>query len=84
MGFSIEWSKTAEKALGKLPNTVAARIACKVTEIQANPFRYLEHYEGEDTFKLRVDEYRLLIDADFIHRLLAIRVVGHRSKVYKR
>ena len=45
----------------------------KFDEISVDPFRYLEHFEGGG-YKLRIGEYRALIDADLQKRILKIRV----------
>ena len=37
--------------------------------LKENPFRFLEHYEGDDVYKLRIGDYRALIDIDFSERL---------------
>ncbi len=48
-----------------------------------DPFHYLEHYEGGDVYKLRIGDYRALIDVDFLNPILKVRVVGHRRNIYK-
>ena len=83
MGFEIEWNKRAEKTLSKFPKKIASRIVKKIDNIKSNPFHFLEHYEGEDVYKLRIGEYRALIDVDSSRNILYVRVIGHRSKIYK-
>jgi len=83
-GYKIEWSKRADAELSKLPKDIAVRIIKKVDSIKSEPFQFLEHYEGEDVYKLRVGDYRALIDVDSSNKILKIQVVGHRKKVYKR
>ena len=61
-----------------------SNILRKVDSIKSEPFQFLEHYEGEDVYKLRVGDYRALIDVDSSNKILKIQVVGHRKKVYKR
>jgi mRNA interferase RelE/StbE len=64
MTFTIRWSRQAERFLGKLPRQIAHRIVTKVNTIRDDPFRFLEHYEGAAIFKLRIGNYRLLMDVD--------------------
>ena len=71
-----------QKVLKKLSNDISARIVLKVKEVQEDPFRYLEHYEGKDYYKLRVGDYRLLIDVDFKNKVLLVQVIGHRGRIY--
>ncbi|MBI2140532.1 type II toxin-antitoxin system RelE/ParE family toxin [Candidatus Woesearchaeota archaeon] len=82
MDYAIRWSKKAEKFLEKLPPDTASRIAHKVDSIAADPFHFLEHYEGENYFKLRIGDYRALIDVDTSLRVIDVRIVGHRRNIY--
>ena len=56
----------------------------KVSSIKENPFHFLEHYEGEDVYKLRIGDYRALIDVDFENKVLLVQVVDHRRRIYKK
>ena len=84
MNFTIKWNPKPQKYLGKLPKDISIRIIEKLDKVIEDPFRYLEHYEGADVYKLRIGDYRLLIDIDFTSRILKIRVFDHRSRVYER
>ena len=64
MSFSVEWHAKVRKFLHKLPRQISSRIVLKVKEMRTDPFHYLEHYEGEDYCKLRMGDYRLLVDVD--------------------
>ena len=84
MSYSVEWHPKVRKFLTKLPSDISTRIILKVEEVQENPFHYLEHYEGKDYYKLRVGDYRLLIDADLKNKILFIQVIDHRGRIYDR
>ena len=64
MVYSVSWNPKSKKFLRKLPKEISRRIVLKVKFIKGNPFHHLEHYEGDDFYKLRVGDYRLLIDVD--------------------
>ena len=83
MSYSVEWHPKTRKFLKKLPNDISVRIILKVKEVQEDPFRFLEHYEGKDYYKLRVGDYRLLIDVDFKENILWVRVFDTRGRIYK-
>ena len=83
MSYSVEWHPKARKFLKKLPKDVAGRIVLKIKEIQQEPFDYLEHFEGK-YYKLRVGDYRLLIDIDFENKILLVQVADHRGRIYDR
>jgi len=84
MTYSVSWDPKVVKLLERLPRQTSKRIVLKVREVAENPFHYLEHYGGDDFHKLRVGDFRLLIDVDSSSRKLIVRVLGHRKKIYKK
>ena len=83
MSFSIEWKPKPFNFLENLQKEVALRILEKLDRVKEDPFRYLEHYEG-DYYKLRIGNYRMLIDIDFDQKVLIIQVLDKRGRIYKR
>lgn len=83
MSFSISFDNEAVKYLESLPTNISDRIIEKFEEIKENPFRYLEHYEG-DYYKIRIGDHRVLLDIYFVRKILFIRVIDKRGRVYKR
>ncbi|MEK6935586.1 MAG: type II toxin-antitoxin system RelE/ParE family toxin [Nanoarchaeota archaeon] len=83
MIFKIEFSKQATKFIKNLPDDLKERLKNKFKEISENPFRYLEHFEGEDCYKLRIGDFRGLIDVDFDRKILFVRVFDKRGRIYK-
>ena len=81
MSYEIIWHPKAAKYVEKLPQHIAKRILDKFDEISVDPFKYLEHFEGGG-YKLRIGEYRALIDADLQKRILKIRVFDKRGRIY--
>jgi len=84
MSFEIEWHPSVRRFLRKLHPQVSKRIVEKIKSLQENPFRFLEHYEGDDYYKLRIGDYRALVDVDFKNKILIIQVLDKRSRIYKR
>ena len=82
MTYTVEWHPKVRKFLQKLPKNLAKRIVLKVKEVQEDPFHYLEHYEGNSYHKLRVGDYRMLVDVDLENKVLFIQVIGHMSNIY--
>ncbi len=83
MTFSVEWHPKTRDFLRKLLKPLASRIFKKVKSIKEDPFHFLEHYEGEKVYKLRIGDYRILIDVDFTKKSLFVVHIGHRKNVYK-
>ena len=82
MTYSIKFSSKAKRFLKSLDKNKSLRILDKLEEIKKDPFRYLEHFEG-DGYKLRIGDFRALIDIDFKDEILKIRLFDKRGKIYK-
>ena len=81
MSFQVKFSNQATKFIRNLQNNIKERIKEKFREVGENPFRFLEHYEGE-FYKLRIGDYRGLIDVDFQEKILWVRVFDKRGRIY--
>ena len=84
MNFKVKLHPKVDKFLTKLSISLSERIRTKFQLLKVDPFRYLEHYEGEKCYKLRIGDYRALIDVNIPSKIVFVRVLGHRSKIYKR
>lgn len=84
MTYEVLLDPKVVKFLNGLSNDIASRVKDKLKELKENPFHYLEHYEGGDFYKLRIGEYRALVDVDTKKKIIFIRVFDHRSRIYKR
>ncbi len=82
MTYELKFSSKAKKFLKKLQKDIALRILDKFEDLKQEPFRYLEHYEGDGCYKLRIGKYRALIDVS--KNVLFIRVIDKRERIYKR
>ncbi len=84
MHFEIIWSDSATRQLRKLDRAVARRVFDKVGELATDPFRWVRRMSGVAAYRLRVGDYRVLLD---IHegklRILVVEV-GHRESGYDR
>lgn len=83
MSYEILWDDQARDFLRTLEKYAAKRIFHKVDTIKENPLHFLERLVGLNSYKLRVGDYRLIIDIDEKNKLLEVRFVGHRKNVYK-
>lgn len=84
MTYKLKWTNQASNYLAKLQKDIALRIHEKIVAIVDNPFRFLEHFSEKDLYKFRIGDYRALIDVDVIRKILFIRVIDKRSRVYKK
>ena len=84
MDYRIVWSIQASKQLESLDRSVAKRIHEKVGQLYQNPERYVEKIVRNPYYRLRVGDYRVILDIqNEIVRILILKV-GHRSNVYER
>jgi mRNA-degrading endonuclease RelE of RelBE toxin-antitoxin system len=83
MTFQIKFSKPATKFIRGLPESTKERIKKKFKDLIEDPFRYLEHFEGNNCYKFRIGDYRGLIDVDFDRKILFVRVFDKRGRIYK-
>ena len=86
--WSVELTPRAEKALKRLDHSVKKRVVDKLQEIQGSddPRDFLKPMRGPLTgmFRLRVGDYRVIIDIQDERCVILALDVGHRSTVYDR
>ena len=83
MSYKIIWDKKASDFLKRLEKSDTQRILKKVSSITDDPAHYLEPLVGISSYKLRVGDYRLLVDIDKGRLLLTIIFIGHRKDIYQ-
>jgi mRNA interferase RelE/StbE len=81
--YQIIFEKRALHDLNKLDLLIKSRIWNKLQACKEDPFRFLEHLEEIEGFKLRVGDYRIILDADKTNQVLRILKVGHRKNIYE-
>ena len=84
MTYTLKWHPQAFKVLDKLQKETIQRVLDKFDLVIEEPFRFLEHYEGENLFKLRIGDYRALVEANIQNKILLVKVFDHRSKIYNK
>ena len=86
--WSVEFTPRAEKALKQLDRSVRKRVLGKLREIQRadDPRAFLKPMTGPlaGMFRLRVGDYRVIIDIQDERCVILALDVGHRSVVYGR
>ena len=83
MPFEIILTSKAKKCLKELDKQIASRIADKLAELSQRETVSLEKIEGRDFYKLRVGDYRVLIQKFPATKKLIILKMGHRRNIYK-
>jgi len=82
--YAVEFTKSAQKELSKLPIEVSIRIAKAILKLSENPrIGSVRPMVGVSSWRLRVGDYRVIYDiSDNTFTILIIRV-RHRKEVYK-
>ena len=81
MTFSLLWSTKPRKFVERLPPQDAQRLFRKFDEIKEDPFRFAKHYEGP-CFKIRIGDFRALIDIDVHKNLIEVQHIEKRENIY--
>jgi mRNA interferase RelE/StbE len=82
MTFEIVFSDAAFKQLKKMDKNIQERIIKALDRIRIRPEAYITKLVGYPGYKLRVGEYRVLLDFDRGKLLILVLKVGHRKNIY--
>lgn len=84
--FHVYLLKEAEKELDKLPIKIQSKIRQQIKTLANFPrVRNCVKISGyEDTFRLRVGDYRALFKVYSGKNVIVVTQIGHRGRVYKK
>jgi mRNA interferase RelE/StbE len=83
LAYKILISDTAKNHLAKLDRPTAKRIDKKLREMAPDPFQYVSKLAGLEFYKLRVDNYRILMSIQRNNLIILVVEISHRRNVYK-
>ena len=82
--YSIQIEKNAEEFLKKLQKKEAEIILNKIYSIKENPYRFLKRLQGEKLWRLRIGDYRAIVDVIIsMNKIIVVRI-SHRKDIYKK
>jgi mRNA interferase RelE/StbE len=87
MVWAIMWSKTAETQLAKIIKSnknIAQQIVSKLDEIADDPYLFTGRLVGFNLRKIRVGNYRIILNLEEQKMIIFVVQVGHRSKIYEK
>lgn len=82
--YSVIYDDVALQDLGKLEKKIRKRIFEKIHSTKENPFHYFEKLTARHEYKLRVEDYRVIVDIDEKTKRIFVLFVDHRKNVYKK
>ena len=85
MSYEVKFSKGAKKQFRKLPLDVQQRIQTKINDLAIEPRpNGVKKLQGDDnSYRLRVGDYRVIYEVVDNVLIVTVIKVGHRSDIYK-
>ena len=80
--YSVRIEKNAEDFLKKLPKKDSEAILNKIYSLRDNPFRFLKRLQGEKLWRLRIGDYRAIVDVIVSGNVIFVLRIGHRKNIY--
>ena len=84
MAYRVILKRPAEKELDALQANIRERITKRLLALEENPRPSgIKKLQGEESYRLRVGDYRVLYSVDDQLKRVVILAVGHRREVYR-
>jgi mRNA interferase RelE/StbE len=84
MTYEIIFSDKALLQLKKLEHGIQERIIKSLERIRIRPEAYITKLVGDPGYRLRVGDYRVIIDIDKEKLHILIIKIGHRRNIYQK
>jgi len=84
MTYQVIIQRSAEKELDALEKTVHKRVAARLLALEEDPRPAgVKKLQGQESFRLRVGDFRVLYTIDDKTKIVFIQAIGHRREVYR-
>ena len=84
MRYAVRFKPSADREFRKLPREVQTRIGAKLDRLAEDPFAPgVEKLKGQEGFRARVGDYRIIFDRLHAELVILVIQVGHRREVYR-
>lgn len=80
--YEVEFTKSSKRFLKKLSKEDSTIILNKIYSIRDNPFRFLKRLQGQKLWRLRIGDYRAIVDVIISANQIIVLRIGKRSRVY--
>ena len=84
MSYEIIFTDTSRKQFKKLEKDVQERIIKALERIRIRPEVHVKKLVGDPGYRLRVGEYRAIIDIKKDKLIILVIKIGHRKNIYKK
>ncbi|MCD6146607.1 MAG: type II toxin-antitoxin system RelE/ParE family toxin [Thermoplasmata archaeon] len=82
MTYEILFSDKALKQLKNMERDVQERIIAAMERVRIKPEKYVTKLVGDPGYKLRVGDYRIIMDIDSKKLQVLVLKIGHRKNIY--
>ena len=79
--YEIILSDKAKKQLSKLDKIIQVRIGSVFERIKVRPHHFVKNLVGSPYFRLRVGDYRVILDIKNNELLILVVEIGHRKNI---
>jgi mRNA interferase RelE/StbE len=80
--YQVIFSDLALKQLNKLDREIGQRIISTLVRIRIRPDAYVKKLVGDEGYRLRVGNYRVILDIDREKLMILVLIIGQRKNVY--
>ena len=82
-GYTVAWTRKAARMLERLPREAQARVVDSVAGIAGEPFAHVRKVEGTPYHRLRVGQYRVVMQITAAHLTIYVVRVAPRETAYR-
>ena len=83
MSYNIIFTDTSLKQFKKLEKDVQVHIIKALERIRIRPEAHVKKLVGDPGYRLRVGEYRVILDIYKYNLVILVIKIGHRKNIYK-
>ena len=80
--YSVEFSKQAENQFNKLPKEIQERVINVLDRIKIRPYYFVKRLVGSLNYRLRIGDYRAILEIKQNKLLILVLELGHRKNIY--
>ncbi|MEX0855830.1 MAG: type II toxin-antitoxin system RelE/ParE family toxin [Nitrosopumilaceae archaeon] len=84
MVWKVIWSEKSVKQLEKIDKKNAQKIYNAVLDCAEDPFRAVIRLTNSTFYRLRVGNYRVILDLQQSKMIIFVAETDHRGKIYKK
>ena len=82
--YEILLTEEAKKQLAKLDERIKRKIVSGLERIKIRPHKFVKRLYNSPYYRLRIDNYRIILDIKETQLIIYVIEIGLRGKVYKK